>query len=338
MTPSTGWKEVVLPGEAERLEALGQAMLAIQKARARTQGAGGRGLHIKAHGGLRAEFAVSADVPAWAKVGMFAEPKTFKAYVRFSNGMGVRQDDRTPDIRGIGVKVVGVPGKKVIPPLADAKTQDFLAILASALPFKTGEDFGFFVTHLSKPLKLITGGIGRFGFGPFFKLLNRIKNGQQPPPGSVLTRNYFSAAPIRFGDYAVRYRFTPVQPAPEGAAGGHETYLADDVAQRVAAGPVAFDFQVQPFIDEQQTPIEDASVDWPSPYVTLARLTILKQDPKSTEGQALSTYVESMSFDPWHAQEELRPLGNFMRARNAAYRLSTAERQACAEPDGTEKV
>ena len=46
-----------------------------------------------------------------------------------------------------------------------------------------------------------------------------------------------------------------------------------------------------------------------------------------------------MSFDPWHAPEDYRPLGNMMRARNPAYRLSTIERQAAApEPNGTESL
>jgi hypothetical protein len=40
-----------------------------------------------------------------------------------------------------------------------------------------------------------------------------------------------------------------------------------------------------------------------------------------------------MSFDPWHALEAHRPLGAMMRARNHAYRVSTKERQAAAEPE-----
>lgn len=40
-----------------------------------------------------------------------------------------------------------------------------------------------------------------------------------------------------------------------------------------------------------------------------------------------------MSFDPWHALVEHRPLGSIMRARNAAYRVSTAARKATSELD-----
>ena len=48
--------------------------------------------------------------------------------------------------------------------------------------------------------------------------------------------------------------------------------------------------------------------------------------------------MERLSFDPWHAGEDFRPLGNMMRARNVAYRLSTQERGAAAEPEGTELI
>ena len=46
----------------------------------------------------------------------------------------------------------------------------------------------------------------------------------------------------------------------------------------------------------------------------------------------MTEYVESLSFDPWHALEAHRPLGNMMRARNHAYRPSTQERCAAPEP------
>ena len=50
----------------------------------------------------------------------------------------------------------------------------------------------------------------------------------------------------------------------------------------------------------------------------------------------MAELVERLSFDPWHAQAELRPLGSMMRARNPAYRLSTQERGAAREPEGSE--
>ena len=52
----------------------------------------------------------------------------------------------------------------------------------------------------------------------------------------------------------------------------------------------------------------------------------------SPEGKALAARVEAMSFDPWHACEDLRPLGAFNRARKVAYFASTTSRGASPEP------
>ena len=77
----------------------------------------------------------------------------------------------------------------------------------------------------------------------------------------------------------------------------------------------------------------DASVDWDAPWLTVGRLTLPVQDVSSDSGRRVTELIEKMSFDPWHALVELRPLGNMMRARNPAYRLSTQERKAAPEPD-----
>jgi hypothetical protein len=90
-------------------------------------------------------------------------------------------------------------------------------------------------------------------------------------------------------------------------------------------------FAAQFFVDAAQTPIEDASIDWDeavAPHLTLGALSIPQQQPSA----ALTAFIEGLSFDPWHAPVEFRPLGNVMRARNAAYRHSTQERGAAPEP------
>ena len=55
-------------------------------------------------------------------------------------------------------------------------------------------------------------------------------------------------------------------------------------------------------------------------------------------GRRVAELCEGFSFDPWHATADFRPLGNMMRARSHAYRLSTQERRASPEPDGTESI
>jgi hypothetical protein len=111
--------------------------------------------------------------------------------------------------------------------------------------------------------------------------------------------------------------------------------LREELATRLASQDVAFDFRVQFFVDEALTPIEDMSAVWTedaSPPVTVGRLTIPAQDVTGERGRKIAARVDAMSFDPWHALVAHRPLGNVMRARNFAYRVSTRERNASGEP------
>jgi hypothetical protein len=111
--------------------------------------------------------------------------------------------------------------------------------------------------------------------------------------------------------------------------------------RRLAHGPIHSEFRVQFYVGETVTPIEDSSTEWPagaSPFVPIARLTIPRQDLDDAAGQRLATYVEQLSFDPWHAPVEFRPLGAMMRARSPAYRVSTRARGAAAEPEGADWI
>ena len=340
MAPATSWKEVVQPGEADQLEKLGLRLRDLQRKRA-NDGPASRALHAKGWAGVEGQFEVLPDVPDYARVGIFAQAGTYRAYVRFSNGSSSKRHDRAPDVRGIALKLLGVPGKKIIPALTDATTQDFLLILSAATPFRNADEFVWFVFANQNQSTLLPKAIFRFGPWRALAILKRLIAGSSTPITSAATSRYFSALPTRFGPFAAKYSLAP-HAAPEAGKepGTSRDYLGDELATRLAAGPVVYDFCAQFFVDETKTPIEDSSVEWreaEAPFVKLARLTIPKQDLRSPRGQKLAAFVERLSFDPWHAPEEFRPLGNMMRARNAAYRLSTEERKAADEPDGSER-
>lgn len=338
--PATDWKEVVPEGEAERLAGYAEQLRALQRRRARRRPVA-RGLHAKAQAGLEAEFTVLSDLPAHARVGLFAAAKTYRAYVRYSNGAGVRQADAKPDVRGIAIKVVGVPGKKIIPGLEDAKTQDFLMIRTPATPFRSADEFVWFVLAAVQPATLLPRALLRFGPLRTLAIVRQITKGLAAPALSLAATRYFSAAGIQFGAYAVRCALEPtVAAGPALNLSASPEALREDLLARLVAGPVVYDFRVQFFVDERRTPIEDAAREWreaDAPFVTVARLTLPRQDPESPRGRRIGEWVETLSFDPWHALEAHRPLGNLMRARNHAYRLSTAERGAASEPDGSER-
>jgi hypothetical protein len=74
-----------------------------------------------------AEFQVLADLPEHARYNVFAEPRTFPAVVRFSNGDSHINPDTNHEPRGIPIKLIGVTGRKLLPGQEDAVAQDFLA-------------------------------------------------------------------------------------------------------------------------------------------------------------------------------------------------------------------
>lgn len=209
-------------------------------------------------------------------------------------------------------------------------------------PFRNAAEFvPVLMGAMTPPLGMLRAGM-QVGFGRLFQILRATLGGFKIPMLSFATTRYFSASPIRFGAHAVHYALRPhAAPDPSAKVGAAPEYLSEEMTARLKEGPVVYDFQVQFFVDETRTPIEDASVEWKeadAPFVTVARLTLPEQDPTSERGRKLATFVEGLSFDPWHALEELRPLGKMMRARNVAYRVSTGERKAAPEPDGTEAL
>jgi hypothetical protein len=338
--PSTQWKEQVAPDEEARFGRLAEQLRELQRRQSRRGGAG-RALHRKGHVGVEASFEVLGDLPAAARQGLFAKPGRYRAYVRFSNGASAHQADARGDVRGLAIKVLGVAGAKIIPGLEAAATQDFLLIQSATTPFRGPDEFVAFVRAAASPATALPKLL--FGVGPrrLFAVGGALRRSLSVPVRSLATIAFHSALPVRWGDCAGKYRLTPVDAAPAASSRGHRghDHLAAELAERLAAGALRWDFAVQLYRDPTSTPIEDSTVLWSdeaAPPIAVARLVIERQDVASEHGRTIAAFVEKLSFDPWHALVEHRPLGAMMRARDHAYRLSTAERGAAAEPDGSE--
>ena len=124
-------------------------------------------------------------------------------------------------------------------------------------------------------------------------------------------------------------RLRPEAPARAGAAAPSD--FTADAAERLAREELAYRLELQFYVRERETPIEDGSVDWDetvAPFVTVARLTIPKQDPNGDAGRELSARVERAKLDPWGGLAAHRPLGAIMRARSPAYLASQRQRGA----------
>lgn len=339
-TPRTDWVEKIAADEPERFERYARQIEDLQRKNARA-GHIDRGLHAKMLVGCRAEFTVLPDLPAHARISLFAEPKTYPAWVRFSNGSSARQRDDKADVRGMAIKVVGVAGLKLISGLEDALTQDFLMIKSASISFRDAAEFMFFVSAAARPLTFLPRMIGFFGARRTLQIVRSLKATVGRKIQSLADQRFYSALPIQLGPYAVRYSVRPhasVSPPTQGASSAD--YLAEDLASRLEQGALAYDFMLQFYCDPERTPIEDASVPWreeDAPLLTVARLTLPQQVLRSSRGREQAAFVDRLSFDPWHATPALRPLGDIMRARRHAYRASTLQRSASREPDGSER-
>lgn len=328
MKPSTEWKEQIAPDENERFERYARDFVEMQRRKSERFG-NGRALHRKQILGLKASFEVLSDLPEAARHGLFAVPGVHEAWLRLSNGSFDRGPDAKPDIRGFAIKVLGVNGPGALGS-GDTVSQDFLLINRSVFSFSKSEEFMAFVLAAAKGggalLKHVLGRYGVFGGIAFMK---RLAAGMGKPFKGFACDVFHSAAPIACGPYAVRVRLAPSgNPVPPAGPCDWDQDMKTRLAQ---AAPVAFDFQLQFFVDEASTPIEDAAVDWEesvAPYVTVARLHIARQDFTDASAREFQDKVEAAVFDPWMALMDHRPLGDVMRARKVVYFASEKARGA----------
>ncbi len=314
---STGWCEKIAPDEAARYAGYARQFEAIQvrkSARWRT----GRALHRKQLMAAHGTLSVLEGLPPFAHQGLFAQPQNYEVLVRLSNGGLDRASDRTPDIRGFSFRVLGVTGESALANGA-ATCQDFTLINQEVFAFRGSDEFVHFVDAASRGgAALLKHLFKRYGVLGGLRMLAKFIKAAGRRFGGFATETFFSAVPMANGPYAVRVRLQPA--AGNGAAvPGAKGDWGLDFASRLKQQPLHWDVQLQFYSSEESTPIEDPSVNWQTPYTTVARLMLPRQDAGSADGKALAAQCESAVFDPWQALAQHRPLGDVQRARKVVY-------------------
>jgi hypothetical protein len=320
--PSTDWKEQIAPDEAERFADYGRRFVELQTRKSKQYG-NGRALHRKQLVAAKGTLQVLADLPDFARHGLFANAGGYDVWVRLSNGGMDHASDRKPDIRGFSFRVLGVKGESALGN-GPAKSQDFALINQEKFAFPKSDEFVDFVVAASHGggalLKFM---VQRYGLLGAAKKLAQTAKTFGAPFGGFAAHPMFSAAPIACGPYAVRVRLVPA--ADNGApVQGKPADWSAEFCSRLSTKALRWDLQLQPYVSEALTPIEDASVNWTTPYSTVARLTLPVQDPSADP--AFAQQVEDAVFDPWQALAAHRPLGDVMRARKVVYFASQQTR------------
>jgi hypothetical protein len=330
-----------------------------------------RNAHAKGYGLARAEVEILPDIPPEYAQGIYARPGRHEAMVRFSNGQPHAGIDRVLGaVCGIGLKIFGIEGKKLLEDEPDSTTFDYAMINYPIFFANTVEHYIFVLRVGAKasapppPTELPQekrARIGRFlhdfvtGMGTLepenwaWEELAAIAQFIQIPFVNLLLSSYHTMGAVRHGDYVAKLRVAPVKEFAERVQRrALDPNLSTQVFRPALVAelkerPYEFDIQVQLCTNIYQTPIEDVTVKWSetlSPFVTVAKLRLPQQD---IGGDDNLDRMDATSMTPWRVTEEHRPLGNIMRSRKEVYRTSSMLRhqinkQARKEPKNLAEV
>ncbi|HKE41084.1 MAG TPA: catalase family protein [Casimicrobiaceae bacterium] len=283
-----------------------------------------RGGNTKTHGIVRGEFIVHDGLPENMRRGIFAQPQTYRAWVRFSGpGPYITPDIDDVGFMSISIKLMGVPGPKLMD--EERFTQDMFGVSPPT-----------FVTPDVKANAQLQ--IESVKNAPVFYFLNFdrphvldfiMQSLWIKTQSSPFEAPYFSCVAYLLGEgQAMQYSVWPKTnkrtPIPRLPLRPPDDYLRDAMVKSLSEGDVELDFRIQLQTDPHLMPIENNAVLWPerlSPRVSVATLRLPRQ---KFDSPSQMEFAKRLSYNPWHCIAEHRPLGNQSRARRRMYwELST---------------
>jgi catalase len=242
-----------------------------------------------------------------------------RATVRFSNGGGnPNVPDYAPDVRGLAVSFH----------LADGSRTDISAQTVPRFPFGGVDEFVEFVRRsrpgLAGALKLPL----FFARHPRTLGAARMNLATLKPPPSFAARRYYAFHAFKWldregGERFVRYTWKPTVDVPELGPGEAKArgrdYLSAELVERLEAGPVRFELEVQ--IAGSGDDPDDPSAVWPQDRERVVVGTLEVTAP-TDEG-------DDLVFDPTRLTDGIEPSDDPVLAfRPRAYVVSHERRTA----------
>jgi len=319
--PNEGLKsaeEKLMAGEEEYLDSIVSSFTK-QMHLLWKSGAFERGGNTKTHGIVRGEFIVHQNLPPALRHGIYAEPKTYRAWVRFSGpGPYITPDIEDVGFMSISIKLMGVPGPKL---MDDEKfTQDMFGV--STPTFVTPD------TKANAQLQIESVKNAQIFYFLNFRrphVLDLIMQSLWIKTQSTpLEAPYFSCVPYLHGEgQAMQYSIWPKSrkktPIPRLPLRPPDDYLREAMIVSLAKGDVELDVRLQLQTDPHLMPIENNAVLWPeklSPRISAATLRLPRQ---KFDSPSQMEFAKRLSYNPWHCIPGHRPLGNQSRARRRMY-------------------
>ncbi len=306
-----------------------------------------RDAHAKSCAVLSGRLTVHADLDPTLRQGMFAEPgATFDVIARISQTSGAIRSDQVRGVRGLGLKFLGVSGPSG--ERADARfadtNQDFVFVTEPAFLFRDAADYAKAgmrtaraLTALPDPamlainrgLRAVRRVVARTGRDLPAKLRVFAEPNHHP-----LRQTFYTAAPVRFGDFVAKLR---VAPTPATVAGAVPATIDDehyDAASRAVAAyctskPAEYEVAVQLCTDEIRMPLEDATVEWPEAVEPYRPVATIRFPEQTGYDEALQDFADDvLAFNSWRGIAEHRPLGSINRLKLRVYEASSEYRHA----------
>lgn len=322
IAPDTEIGEFLIDGEKEILKRFVEIFTAhFDKHYVGQSNIAKRAIHAKSHGLLKAEFEIFDHGDTDLQHSIFKNPNTYQSIVRISNGDGPPGDDtkKLPSI-GFAFKVLGVESEKFL----EEQTENSIDFLLLNQPVYISKD----IRDYESLMRAIDGNFGVKLIAGFKNLPGVWNRKKASPKDNPLNTFYWSDAPFRLGDVAVKYLIRP-RDIKRKVANKDPDGLKKLVRERIESEDVVYDFYLQKRIldgkEDTEMPIEDYTVEWSeekSVPVHVGVLTIPRQNlDDSFDGEG-----ENMVFSPWNTTKDFRPLGSLNRARLVVYSFSSQKR------------
>ncbi|MFJ8158959.1 hypothetical protein [Streptomyces sp. NPDC094468] len=270
-----------------------------------------------------AELAFRKDLSPDLAAGFFTAGARLPAIVRFWRATGATAiSGGSVRVRGAGLRI-NLPGG------------DSHDLILTSSPISLARDATQLVAIArigAGPRRLIMQRmLGNFGHVETLRILRALRRATHQSTDSF-QQSYWSRGAVLWGEVGpVRYRLVSSNASCATVPRGFDPYgLADGVGVLKAGAQrethLLFFLHIQKFVNNDLTPIEDASAEWnesDSPWFAVAALIIPFQDTLAPQGREIRDRVDALDFHSWHAPEEFRPLGNL----NRAYRILPCDGQ-----------
>ena len=308
----------VSPEDPVLIEEIARLIAASVEASAPPDGVYRRDAHPKHHGIVQAWFTVDGAVPDALRHGLFAAPGSYRAWIRYSNGAPHVQPDSKADQRGMAVKLVDVPGQKLLDDQPAA--QDFVLASAPRFFIRTMADYLAFTRYAVRP-PAIRALAFFFGWNPLrwrwyelFALSSTLRK-----TSDLLATRYWSQTPYRLGPHVVKYSAIPTTRGAALSATASRNYLRENLAARLRTTDATFDFAVQLQTKPASMPIDDATVVWDESEAPFQKVATIRIPVQEFQSPAQMAYAEFVSYNPWHALPAHGPLGSVNGTRRVVY-------------------